>query len=193
MNVISSPQKHKSLSSLAENWRFLKSKGKLDHPKSMTLQARKKLKAFSGLALKWKQRLEIKTQFITDRKRDTNSNWYSPEVMKCGKLITATKTSEINPCEKAVWKFKKSLFFLFNEDQYSGIALLLDRDEKKSLLWLYTQKLWICVLQSIEKDTPNVVYCVLWCTPNVGFRSQEECKHCQHSKGASRITVVKTS
>lgn len=162
MNVISSPQKHKSLSSLAENWRFLKSKGKLDHPKSMTLQARKKLKAFSGLALKWKQRLEIKTQFITDRKRDTNSNWYSPEVMKCGKLITATKTSEINPCEKAVWKFKKSLFFLFNEDQYSGIALLLDRDEKKkSVVIIHTKALNLCSAVNWKRHPKCGVLCTV--------------------------------
>lgn len=60
MNVISSPQKHKSLSSLAENWRFLKSKGKLDSPKSITLQARKKTKSPFWLSVEVKAEIRNK-------------------------------------------------------------------------------------------------------------------------------------
>lgn len=40
---------------------------------------------------------------------------------------------------------KKVFFFLFNEDQYSGIALLLDRDEKKkSVVIIHTKALNLC-------------------------------------------------
>lgn len=110
--------------------------------------------------LKWKQRLEIKKQFITDKKRDTNSIWCSPEVMKCGKLKTATKTSETNPCEKAAWKLKKKVFFffLFNEDQYSGIPLLLDGGEGCD----YTHKSFEFVFCSQLKKAPQ-----MWCPGGV--------------------------
>lgn len=121
--------------------------------------------------LKCKQRLGIKKQFIMNRKRDANSNWYNSEVMKCRKLITATKASRIKPC----WKDSKKLIYIyiFYEEQHSGIALLLDRDEKNICCLVHTNAMNLCSLFS-RKKTPKMGCAYIpeyWWSSG----SQEEC------------------
>lgn len=98
--------------------------------------------------LKCKQRLGIKKQFIMNRKRDANSNWYSSEVMKCRKLITATKASRIKPCERTI---RNLYIYIFYEEQHSGIALLLDRDEKNICCLVHTNAMNLCSLFSKKR------------------------------------------
>lgn len=107
--------------------------------------------------LKCKQRLGIKNQFIMNRKRDANSNWYSSEVMKCRKLITATKTSRIEPCERTIRKLNKYIyiyiFFLWRATQWHS-SVTGQRWEKHLLFGTHKCNEFVFFVQQ-KKDPPN--------------------------------------